>query len=92
MRFDGIRGEPRNTDLAIVGTSQSGKVAISIEAKADESFGRHIGGREESLRRPQSGLTRNQMGSSCDCSASPAWFSLTLSLVGLASVTSAINS
>ena len=43
VRFDGIRGEPRNTDLAIVGTSQSGKVAISIEAKADESFGRHVG-------------------------------------------------
>jgi hypothetical protein len=38
--FDRAGGEPRNADVAILGTDSSGKiVAITIEAKADESFG-----------------------------------------------------
>jgi hypothetical protein len=40
--FDQVRGEPRNTDLALVGSTLAGRVAISVEAKADESFGRFL--------------------------------------------------
>ena len=39
IRFDEYGGEPRNADLAFVGANSSGKVAITIEAKADEPFG-----------------------------------------------------
>ena len=39
VRFDRIRGETRNADLAILGLHQDGRrVAISIEAKAKEPF------------------------------------------------------
>lgn len=37
------RGEGRNHDLILVGSGPRGKVVISIEAKADESFGATIG-------------------------------------------------
>ena len=43
VRFDLARGEPRNTDLALACESIGGLVAISVEAKADESFGRTVG-------------------------------------------------
>jgi hypothetical protein len=43
VRFDAIRGEPRNTDLAVLCDGPVGTVAISIEAKADETFGRTVG-------------------------------------------------
>jgi hypothetical protein len=43
VRFDDIRGEPRNTDLAVLCRSAAGNVALSIEAKADEPFGRSMG-------------------------------------------------
>lgn len=42
VRFDNLRGEPRNCDLAVIGGSALGIVAVSIEAKADESFGRPV--------------------------------------------------
>jgi hypothetical protein len=38
IAFDQLPGEPRNTDLAILGRNADGPVAISVEAKADESF------------------------------------------------------
>ena len=37
--FDDIPGEPRNSDLVAVGTANGRGFALSIEAKADESFG-----------------------------------------------------
>jgi len=43
VRFDRVRGEPRNTDLAIGAQALVGPIAISVEAKADESFGRTLG-------------------------------------------------
>lgn len=43
ITLDSFRGETRNTDLAGLGTCGLGTVAISIEAKADESFGGLIG-------------------------------------------------
>ncbi len=43
VRFDHVRGEPRNTDLAIVCEGTAGRVAVSVEAKADESFGKTVG-------------------------------------------------
>jgi hypothetical protein len=43
VRFDRVRGEARNTDLAVLATNQRGNIAISIEAKADEPFGEYIG-------------------------------------------------
>jgi hypothetical protein len=39
IRFDGHGGEPRNADLVLVGHTSSSKVAVTIEAKADEPFG-----------------------------------------------------
>lgn len=38
VAFDQLPGEPRNTDLAILGQNASGPIALSVEAKADESF------------------------------------------------------
>ena len=37
--FDSFGGEPRNADLAFVGMARAGKVAVTVEAKADEPFG-----------------------------------------------------
>lgn len=39
IRFDGLQGEPRNSDLAGYGDGPAGRVALSVEAKADEPFG-----------------------------------------------------
>lgn len=43
VRFDKLRGEPRNTDVAALGNAPVGRIAISIEAKADEPFGEYLG-------------------------------------------------
>ena len=48
IRFDGIPGEPRNADLAIAAHDPAGKVAITIEGKADEAFDQPV---ESVLRR-----------------------------------------
>ena len=37
--FDDHGGEPRNADMAFVGTAAGRKVAVTVEAKADEPFG-----------------------------------------------------
>src|SRR6185312_7096833 len=42
VRFDKLRGEPRNTDLVVLATNKRGRLAISIEAKADEPFDRTV--------------------------------------------------
>jgi hypothetical protein len=42
VAFDNLAGEPRNTDLAVLAVSARGRLAISIEAKADEPFGDYI--------------------------------------------------
>lgn len=39
VRFDKIRGEPRNTDLVCIAERANQLIAISIEAKAGETFG-----------------------------------------------------
>jgi len=41
--FDSFRGEKRNCDLLVHGVCDLGKISISIEAKADEKFGKTIG-------------------------------------------------
>jgi hypothetical protein len=38
IRFDQLRGEPRNADVVALADHPSGLIAISIEAKADEPF------------------------------------------------------
>jgi hypothetical protein len=38
VRFDKLHGEPRNADLAILADQPEGRLAISVEAKADEPF------------------------------------------------------
>lgn len=43
IRFDDVAGEPRNADLAVACQGPLGRVALSIEAKADEAFGRSVG-------------------------------------------------
>jgi hypothetical protein len=45
IALDKFPGEPRNADLAAVGDCGMGKVAVNIEAKADEAFGDTIGDR-----------------------------------------------
>jgi hypothetical protein len=42
VRFDKLRGEPRNADVAVLGDHPAGSIAISIEAKADEPFDRLV--------------------------------------------------
>jgi hypothetical protein len=42
VRFDNLKGEPRNADLVIVAEDLKGRLAISIEAKADEPFDRYV--------------------------------------------------
>lgn len=46
VRFDDVRGETRNTDLLVDVTDARGRVLLSIEAKADESFAETV---EETL-------------------------------------------
>jgi hypothetical protein len=43
VRFDSLRGEPRNADLVAVAECADDRIAISVEAKADESFDMYIG-------------------------------------------------
>lgn len=43
VRFDDVRGEPRNTDLALECTGLSSRVGLSIEAKSTETFGQVVG-------------------------------------------------
>lgn len=43
VSFDAHGGEPRNADLALVAHTSESKVAVTIEAKADEPFGATIG-------------------------------------------------
>lgn len=38
VRFDRLRGEPRNADIVALADHPAGTIAISIEAKADEPF------------------------------------------------------
>ena len=47
VRLDAHRGEARNTDLLLFGEGRIGPVAVSVEAKADESFGTTIAYRRE---------------------------------------------
>jgi hypothetical protein len=42
IRFDRYQGEPRNADLNIAGRNGGKTVAVSVEGKADESFGSSI--------------------------------------------------
>ena len=42
LSFDGLRGEPRNTDLLLSGRDARGEFLIAVEAKADESFGQTV--------------------------------------------------
>jgi hypothetical protein len=39
IHFDKLGGEPRNADLAVIAAHPAGRLAINIEAKADETFG-----------------------------------------------------
>jgi hypothetical protein len=43
VRLDDLRGEHRNTDLLVLGVAGIRKLAVSIEAKADEAFGSQCG-------------------------------------------------
>jgi hypothetical protein len=58
IALDRFGGEQRNTDLLVVGSVGSQKVAISIEAKADEPFGDQLVGEYYDRRRtvPDSNL------------------------------------
>lgn len=40
--FDANGGEPRNADLAFVGSTANSTVAVTVEAKADEKFGNTV--------------------------------------------------
>ena len=60
VRFDGLLGGLRNCDLLIMAESPVGPLAISIEAKADETFGRTVGQELDALRRARhAGKRRN---------------------------------
>lgn len=42
VRFDQLAGEPRNSDLVVWATDCFGAFVMSVEAKADESFGETV--------------------------------------------------
>lgn len=42
VRFDNLPGEPRNADVNVLVEGSRGRVALSIEAKADETFGARV--------------------------------------------------
>lgn len=42
--FDSRGGEPRNADLAFLGRTAAGTIAVTVEAKADEPFGDTVEG------------------------------------------------
>lgn len=42
LPFDDLAGEPRNADLAGLGQTSHGPIAITVEAKADELFGKLV--------------------------------------------------
>lgn len=42
LRFDGRRGEPRNTDLLVLARDAHGPFVVAVEAKADETFGQPV--------------------------------------------------
>jgi len=54
--FDNCAGEARNPDLVLWGHNSRGKVLVSVEAKADESFGEIAGEyvRKSTARNPRS--------------------------------------
>jgi hypothetical protein len=58
VRLDDLRGESRNTDLLIIGHDDYGRVVISVEAKADESFGPSIERRLKAKASPRSQAER----------------------------------
>jgi uncharacterized protein DUF6946 len=43
IALDSFRGETRNADLAALASARAGRVALTVEAKADESFGELVG-------------------------------------------------
>lgn len=50
VRFDSLPGEPRNADLVGIAETPTGRVAISIEAKADESFDQTVAATTKSVK------------------------------------------
>lgn len=42
LKFDGLKGEPRNTDLLVLAEDEVGSILMAVEAKADEPFGATI--------------------------------------------------
>jgi len=63
IRFDNLRGGPRNADLAIEATDRNGRIAITVEAKADEPFDGTLdemmmAALEARLKNPRSGAVR----------------------------------
>lgn len=42
LHFDHYRGEPRNTDLAVIAKDETGDFFIGVEAKADEPFDKTV--------------------------------------------------
>jgi hypothetical protein len=42
LPFDKFRGEPRNSDLVVIGRDKMGPLLIAVEAKADEPFSESI--------------------------------------------------
>lgn len=59
IAFDDHGGEPRNSDLALVGHTSSARIAVTIEAKADEAFGTTVAktvadALERGIRNPRS--------------------------------------
>jgi hypothetical protein len=51
LRFDGLRGEPRNSDLLVLAKDAHGQYLIAVEAKADESYGETVAGATAAARK-----------------------------------------
>jgi hypothetical protein len=56
LPLDSFRGNTRNADLLLYGTAAAGRTVVTVEAKADESFGRYVA---DELRRVEDKPTSN---------------------------------
>ena len=54
LRLDDFRGETRNADLVLYGRADAGTALITVEAKADESFGDLVERRLAKVSKPHS--------------------------------------
>lgn len=99
IKFDQFPGGRRNADLALWGQSKKKKIAITVEAKADESYGNTIGKmvagakkkKKSNIEERISQLSRGIIGRDVDDSINPLRYQLFHALAATAVLAKEIN-